>query len=344
MTPETMLAAVYTGGGALDVRELPVPELGSQDALVQISHCGICGTDLHLVLEEYARPGTILGHEWAGTIAAVGDQVDGWEVGTPVVTDDQPGCGACRACRNGRPSVCLRRPPPDYLDFSGAYCTYIKVSAARLLRIPDGLSLRAAALTEPTAIALHAAHLAGATPDDRVLVTGAGPVGLLITAVLASLDIGDITVSEPSPERRQRAVEIGAARVIEPADLSYVPIGKTVEHPYTLAFECSGRADAGVAALDHLDYAGTLVFVGTGSQPVAINHNRMIVLELTAIGAYNYDADGFAPALALLASGRLPVDLLIDPDDVPLNGLLPAMQRMARGQRAGKVLVRPEVS
>ena len=344
MAPETMLAAVYTGGGALDVRELPVPELGPHDALVQISHCGICGTDLHHVLEEYARPGTILGHEWAGTIAATGKSVDGWDPGTPVVTDPQPGCGTCRACRHGRPSVCLRRPPPDYLAFSGAFCAYIKVPAARLLRIPTGLSLRAAALTEPTAIALHAAHLAGATPDDRVLVTGAGPVGLLIVAVLASLDIVDITVSEPAPQRRQRALDIGAARVIEPSDLPSVPIGRTVESPYTLAFECSGRADAGAAALDYLDYAGTLVFVGTGSAPVPINHNRMIVLELTAIGAYNYDADGFAPAMAALASGRLPVDLLIDPEDVPLDGLLSAMQLMARGQRAGKVLVRPEVS
>jgi (R,R)-butanediol dehydrogenase / meso-butanediol dehydrogenase / diacetyl reductase len=344
MAPETMLAAVYTGAGALDVRELPVPELGPDDALIEISHCGICGTDLHLVLEEYARPGTILGHEWAGTIAAVGDAVDGWAPGTPVVTDPQPGCGECRACRHGRPSVCLRRPPPDYLAFSGAFCSYIKVPAARLLRIPAGLSLRAAALTEPTAIALHAAHLADANPDDRVLVTGAGPVGLLIVAVLASLGIGDITVSEPSPERRRRASDVGAARVLGPADLPPVPIGHTVESPYSLAFECSGRADAGTAALDHLDYAGTLVFVGTGSAPVPINHNRMIVLELTAIGAYNYDADGFAPAMTALASGRLPVDLLIDPDDVPLDGLLAAMQRMARGQRAGKVLVRPEVS
>ncbi len=210
MAPETMLAAVYAGGGTLDVRELPVPELGPHDALVQISHCGICGTDLHLVLEEYARPGSVLGHEWAGTIAAVGDAVDGWEPGTRVVTDPQPGCGTCRACRNGRPSVCLRRPPPDYLDFSGAFCSYVRVPAARLLRIPEELPLRAAALTEPTAIALHAAHLAGATPDDRVLVTGAGPVGLLIVAVLASLDVHDITVSEPAPERRQRALQVGA--------------------------------------------------------------------------------------------------------------------------------------
>jgi len=121
-------------------------------------------------------------------------------------------------------------------------------------------------------------------------------------------------------------------------------IGRIVDDPYSFAFECSGHASAAEAALDQLDYAGTLVFVGTGSTPPRINHNRMIVLELTAMGAYNYDADGFAPALALLASGALPLDLLIDADDVLLDGLLDAMHRLAAGDVPAKVLVRPEVS
>ena len=109
-----------------------------------------------------------------------------------------------------------------------------------------------------------------------------------------------------------------------------------------MAFECSGHAGAAQAALDQLDFAGTLVFVGTGREMPRINHNRMIVLELTAIGAYNYDDDGFGPALALLASGALPTDLLIEPDDVPLDGVVDAMQRLARGEVPGKVMVRPQ--
>ena len=97
----------------------------------------------------------MLGHEWAGTIAALGADVSGWEVGARVVPDPTPGCGECRACRRGRPSVCLRREPPDLLDFSrGAFCRYKVVPASRLLRVPDALSTRAAALTEPTAIAI----------------------------------------------------------------------------------------------------------------------------------------------------------------------------------------------
>ena len=344
MLPDAMAAAVYQGDGRITVEELPVPSLEPNAVLVEVSHCGICGTDLHLVLEQFARRGSVLGHEWAGTVAAAGSAAGRWEPGARVVANPQPGCGTCRACRRGRPSVCLQRDPPDYLGFRGAFCGYVTVDAERLLRIPEALSTRAAALTEPTAIALHTANLSGVTPEDRVLITGAGPVGLLMVAVLRARGLHDITVSEPAPTRRERAREIGAARVVTPDELPAVPIGQVADGPYTFAFECSGHAAAAEAALDQLDYAGTLVFVGTGSTPPRINHNRMIVLELTAIGAYNYDAAGFAPALALLASGDLPLDLLIEPADVLLDGLLDAMHRLVAGELPGKVLVRPEVS
>ena len=339
-----MPAAVYVGGGEIEVHRLPVPEPGVGDVVVAVSHCGICGTDLHLVLEEYARAGSVLGHEWAGTVAAVGAEVDGWAVGTAVVAGPIPGCGSCRACRRGRPAVCLRREPPDYLSFRGAFCRYVVVPAVRLLRIPEGLSTRDAALTEPTAIAIHTVGLSGAIPGDRVLVTGAGPVGLLTVAVLVSKGITDITVSEPSPARRARAFEVGAACVVEPDDLPRAPMAGVVGDPFTIAFECSGHASAAESALDQLDYAGTLVFVGTGRVTPRINHNRVIVLELTVIGAYNYDADGFGPALELLASGRLPLGALIEADDVLLDSLLPTMRRLAAGELPGKVMVRPEVS
>ena len=119
-------------------------------------------------------------------------------------------------------------------------------------------------------------------------------------------------------------------------------MGRPVDDPYVIAFECSGHARAVQEALDQLDYAGTLVFVGTGSEMPRINHNRTIVLELTIIGAYNYDADGFGPALELLASGALPLDLLIESEDVPLDGVMTVMQRLAAGELPGKVMVRPE--
>jgi len=338
-----MPAAVYLGDGEIAVRDLDVPALAANQVLVEVSHCGICGTDLHLVLERYARPNSVLGHEWAGTIAAVGSDVQHWELGARVVQNPTPGCGECRACRRGRSSVCLRREPPDLLAFTaGAFCRYKVVPSSQLLRVPDGLTTRAAALTEPTAIAIHTVNLSGVTPDDRVLVTGGGPVGLLTTAVLRSRGVDDVTVSEPAPLRRERARAVGAAHVITPDELTRPPMGRPVAEPYTIAFECSGKAAAAEAAFDQLDYAGTLVFVGTGHDMPRINHNRAIVLELSIIAAYNYDLAGFAPALELLASGRLPLDALIEPDDVLLDDVLATMHRLAAGELPGKVMVRPE--
>jgi len=336
-----MDASVYVGDGLLEVQQVAVPEPGPRDVLVEVGQCGICGTDVHLVLEQIARPGTVLGHEWAGTVAAVGDAVDGWSVGDRVVCGPTPGCGSCRACRAGRPSVCLERPLTDHLDFRGAYARYVVAPAAQLLPVPEALSIREAALVEPTAVAMHAVTLSGATPADRVLVTGAGPVGLLVTAVLHAQGVVDVTVSEPSPVRRQRALAVGAARVVEPHELPRSRMGAPVDEPYQVVFECSGRADAAESAIDQLDFAGTCVLVGTGHDLPRINHNRVIVLENSIIGAYNYDAGGFGPALELLASGAMPLDALVEPADVSLDDLLPVMRRCAAGELPGKVMVRP---
>ena len=105
----TMPAIVYVGDGAIEVQRVDVPDLGPDQVRIAVSHCGICGTDLHLVLEQMASPGSGLGHEWAGTIEAVGDDVTAWAPGDRVVAGPGPGCGECRACRKGRPSVCLNR-------------------------------------------------------------------------------------------------------------------------------------------------------------------------------------------------------------------------------------------
>jgi threonine dehydrogenase-like Zn-dependent dehydrogenase len=342
-TPDLMPAAVYVGDGRIEVQERPVPVPGPGEVLVEVANCGICGTDLHLVMERYARPGDVLGHEWAGTVAS---EVAGGDIqpGTPVVCDTSPGCGICRACVRGRPAVCLNKPPPDFTSWDGAFCRYKKVSASRLLRLPEGLSARNAALTEPTAIAIHCMSLSGATPDDRVLVTGAGPVGALAVAVLRSAGIDDITVSEPSEIRRAHAFAVGAAAVVHPDELLAAPTGRPVKDPYSVVFECSGTATAAQTALDQLDYAGTFLFVGTGHTMPRVNHNRVIVMEQTLLGAFNYDAEGFRPALDLLASAKLPLDVLIESQDVSLDGLLPAMERLSRGEIAGKILVRPEVA
>ncbi|MEZ5244763.1 MAG: alcohol dehydrogenase catalytic domain-containing protein [Acidimicrobiales bacterium] len=341
MTANSMQALVYTGAGELEVQTLAAPEPGPGEARIEIARCGICGTDLHMVLDGYARPGSVLGHEWSGRIIALADDVHGWAIGDRVVAAPPPACGECRSCRRGRPAVCRQRGATDYLSFRGAFAEYVIADAAHLRRIPEAVSDRAAALTEPLAVVLHALSLAEAESDDRVLVTGAGPLGLLVIAALRARGVTDITVSEPMPLRRDHAGKVGARRLIGPSDLPDPPMGEPVADPFDIVFECSGRADAAASALGQLDRAGTLVLLGTGSVSPQFNHNRMIVLELVVVGSFNYDHDGFDDALEMLASGVLPIDDIIDPVEVGLLGVAAAIRESAEGLRRGKVLVDP---
>jgi (R,R)-butanediol dehydrogenase / meso-butanediol dehydrogenase / diacetyl reductase len=338
-----MPAAVYVGDGRIAVEEVPCPEPGPGEVLVEIAECGICGSDLHMVLERYATPGAILGHEWSGIVASAPSN-SGWSPGDRVVGNPTPGCGVCRPCRRGRPSVCLNRPPADHLGYMGAFCQYKKVGANGLIGIPDTLPTRVAALAEPTAIALHALRVSGVGTEDRVLVTGAGPVGLLIIAALRAQGVSDITASEPSPVRRQRALDVGATRVVTPDTLVEPPMVARVAEPFSVIFECSGHAKAIEGALGQLDYAGTLVIVGTGFELPRFNQNRLIIFELEIVGAYNYSDDGFQPAVDLLNSGKLPVESLIEPNDIALSEVMDSMERLSRGEIPSKVMVRPGMS
>jgi 2-desacetyl-2-hydroxyethyl bacteriochlorophyllide A dehydrogenase len=338
-----MPAAVYVGDGRIAVEQVPRPDPGPGEVLVEIAECGICGSDLHMVMERYAKPGAILGHEWSGTVVAAPDGA-GWSPGDRVVGNPAPGCGVCRPCRRGRPSVCLNRAAADFVGYRGAFCQFKTVGTEGLIRIPDSLPTRVAALAEPMAITLHALRLADVHADDRVLVTGAGPVGLLLVAVLRAQGISDITVSEPSAVRRQQALDVGANRVVEPDELEPPPMVLPVAEPFQVVFECSGHASAAEAGFGQLDYAGTLVIVGTGFEPPRINQNRMIIFELEIIGAYNYNDEGFQPAVDLLDSGALPFDALIEPDNVPLSDVMVSMERLARGEIPSKVMVQPSLS
>lgn len=338
-----MRAAVYRGEGRVDVEEWPSPTPGSGDVLIEVSHCGVCGTDLHLVLEGMGSPDTIGGHEYSGRIAAVGDGVRGWSVGDLVVGGAAPGCGRCRACQEGRPSLCQARWNVTTAESQGAFAEYTCVAEGALVRVPAGLGLREAALAEPLAVALHAITRSGVSAGDRVLVTGAGPLGLLLLAALRAHDVGDLTVSEPAPRRRQRAGEVGAEVLVEPDALETPAMPFTlVDAPFDVAFECSGNPRAMESALGQLAAGGTLVLVGTGMRRPRFNHNRILLNELVVTGAYNYDLGGFDAALDLLASGALPTSDLIEPGDVPLEGLRDAMDRLAAGELAGKVMIAPQ--
>ncbi len=340
--PASMRAAVYRSKGRIDVEERPLPDIGPEDVLLEVSHCGVCGTDLHLVMDGWGRPESIGGHEYSGTIVAVGEHVSGIARGARAVGGPTPGCGRCEPCRAGRPALCRERGRAGVDAFQGAFAEYKALHRSEVVAIPDGLSLRDAALAEPLAVALHGITLSGIEPGQRALVTGAGPIGALTVAALRAIGVDDVAVSEPATTRRELAAQLGASRVLEPGDLELPKLPfQLVEPAVHAAFECSGRATAIEAALAQLRPAGRLVLSGTGMERPRLDAVRVILQELVVTGAYTYDAGGFETALELLASRRLPLDLLIEREDVGLDGLQRAMERLVAGRIAGKVLVDP---
>jgi (R,R)-butanediol dehydrogenase / meso-butanediol dehydrogenase / diacetyl reductase len=338
----TMPAAVYRGDRTVTVEAVDVPVIGPNDVLLEISHCGVCGTDLHLVMEGWGVPGSIHGHEYSGVVVAIGDDVTQHAVGDRVVGGPPAGCGGCRLCEHGASHLCLERPRAGLSVFRGAFARYMKVAATSCYRIPDRLDIRTAALCEPTAVALHGVLRAEIGLQSRVLVTGAGPIGLLTVAVLRAIGVEDVTVSEPNPKRRDLVRRVGASRVVTPDSFvaPELPMDVAVE-PFDVAIECSGRPDAMEMALAQLQRRGTLVLSGTGMTPPRFDPNRIILNELVVTGSYEYVASDYNQALELLATGALPTDLLIEPEDVPLGGVQRAMERLVTGELAGKVLISP---
>jgi threonine dehydrogenase-like Zn-dependent dehydrogenase len=228
----------------------------------------------------------------------------------------------------------------------GAFAEYVVARAGGVLRLPEGLAPRHAALAEPMAVALHGITRSNVAPGDTVMVFGAGPIGALSIAALRSMGVEEITVVEPHEGRRRLAADLGASAVVDPADLEVFPTWepeRLSSRAVHVVLECSGHRAAIEAGFNQLGRGGILVMVGAGIDHPTFDINRMILNELTVTGSFVYDLGGFERALELLASDGFPADLLIDPADVTLDGITDALEGLAHGRIAGKVMVVPEV-
>lgn len=341
---QSMPVAVYRAPGRVAVEWRPVPSPGEGQVLVEVGHCGVCGSDLHLLVEGWGRPGTVAGHEFAGTVSAVGADVGGWSTGDRVVGGPVPRCGRCRKCRGGKPSQCEERGAvmSDH-GGDGAFAGFVLCDARSLRRVPSGLDARTAALAEPLAVALHGITRARLDPDDAVMVFGAGPIGALALAALVH-EGRQVTVVEPNPGRRDLARRLGAASVLEPRELERFERFEPERIAVAAAdavIECSGKKAGVELALHQLRRGGRLVLVGAGMEPASFDANRVLLNELEICGSFVYDADGFERAFDLLCSPRWPTDVLVESEDVTLDGLAGTLAGLAEGRIAGKVMVVP---
>jgi L-iditol 2-dehydrogenase len=304
-------AAVLHGVGDLRIDDVPMPAPGPHDVVVQIHSVGVCGSDVHYY--EHGRIGDfvvdqplILGHESAGVVVALGEKATRHEIGERVALEPGVPDGTCEQCRAGRynlcPNVRFFATPPIH----GAFATYVAINEQYAYALPDSISFDAGALLEPLSVGIWANRKAGTTIGSRVLVTGAGPIGILAALVAKAAGAGWVGVVDVNPDRLRQAKDLGVDEAIDGRDQTSLK-----ERTPDVLIECSGVAPVVHSGILALAPAGHAVLVGMGAEsdqslPVATIQAR----ELVVTGTFRY-ANTYPEAIALAASGRVPLDRLV---------------------------------
>jgi (R,R)-butanediol dehydrogenase/meso-butanediol dehydrogenase/diacetyl reductase len=333
-----MRALRFHAARDLRVEDVAGPgEPGAGEVVVRPAACGICGTDLHeytsgpIVTPVEPHPLTgaqnpqILGHEFAGDVVAVGADVTSVREGDRAAVMPLAYCGSCAYCRRGLQHLCATMGCVGLSHAWGGMGELATVAEYQVVRLPDGVSYEQGALIEPTAVAAYGVERAGVAPGDRVLVTGAGPIGALAALCAHAAGASKVYVSEPNAARRARAESLGVA-VVVPALLHEETEGLGVD----VAVECSGHPNGFNAAVASLRRRGTLaqtgLFVGAASvEPMLWSLN-----DLSIIGTWCYWVYDFDRIAAQIGAGSLPVERVIT-STVGLDDAPDAFARLASG-------------
>jgi len=301
-------AAVLHAVGDVRIEERRVPEPGPREVLVEVAAVGVCGSDVHYyehgrIGDHVVRAPLVLGHESAGRVVALGDGATKHGVGDRVALEPGVPCGRCRECRAGRYNLC-----PDVVFFGtppvdGAFANLVAIHEDFAFALPDSLSDEEGALMEPLSVGIWACRKAGVGAGDRVLVTGAGPIGLLAMQCALACGATEVTVSDLNPHRLEVARRTGATATVTPED--------DVAGDFDALLECSGHPAAVAAGIRALRPAGTAVLVGMGPEeegtlPLSVIQSR----EIWVTGTFRY-ADTYPAAIALAASGRVDLKAIV---------------------------------
>lgn len=338
MPDGTMAAFVWRGGEEVAVEEVPRPVREEGWALLDVAYAGICGTDLHICAGEHPRAQAplVLGHELVGTLAT---DLPGLPVGQPVAVEPLLNCGRCAPCRAGRTHVCERLRLIG-IDVPGGVAEQVAVPAGRLLALPEALSLRRAALTEPLAVCVHAVRRAEVPLNEPVVVAGAGPIGLGVASCARLAGASAVFVSEPAPARREMAEALGFT-VLDAEDPGADLHERTRGEGATVSFDSAGHPAVAARIAGWTATSGRIVFVGTYGRPAALDLQDVVFRELQAVGVRVYTRRDMETAVALLADGRVDPDPLIT-RVVDLAEAPEALARLRTGEEL-KVLIEGRV-
>ena len=337
--PNTMRTNVLVSAGVMRSEQRPVPRPGTGEVLVRIGSVGICGSDVHYyrhgrIAEYVVREPLVLGHEAGGVVVAVGDGVAADRVGQRVALEPGVPCRHCRECKLGRYNLCVdvqffATPPVD-----GTFAEFVVIAADFAHPIPDSISDDGAGLIEPLSVAVWACGKAAIGIGSRVLISGAGPIGLMNVQVAKAAGATDIVVTDIAPARLETAVKFGATRILDARSDDAADLGIEVD-----AFiDCSGAEPAVRAGIRAVRPAGRVVLVGMGADEISLPVGLIQGRELTITGTFRY-ANTYPTAIDLAARGAIQLDAMVTAH-YPLDQAEAALQR-ATDPGAIKVIVRP---
>lgn len=334
-----MLATVFHDRHDVRVEQVPTPQpVGPQGVLLRPYFCGICGTDLHeyafgpivIPTEPHALTGAcapqVLGHEFSAEVVEVGAEVTTATVGDRVSVMPLVTCGQCYYCRRGLNHLCVVMACTGLSWDGGGIAELVAVQAQQISVLPDEVDNVQGALIEPAAVAAYGVDRTGIHPGDTILITGAGPIGALSALYAQAAGASKVIVSEPNARRRALAEALGGITVVDPTSVDVAAFVRDLTGGIgvDVAAECSGSQPGLTAALESVRSSGTVAQVGLHVKPASIDPMALSNRDLTLVGTWCYPVYDWPRIIALVATGRYPVEKvlteIIDVRDVVSRG------------------------
>lgn len=340
-------AALIVGKERLEFQEFAEPPPPAGMVTVQITLCGICGTEIASYRNGILHSAAVCGHEWTGVISAVGADVPGHKEGDRVVAGVAPPCGRCPECVSGTADRCrtaleMVRGRDPLAPQHGGFARSITVVAGRVIPAHPGLSDEEAAQVEPASVAFHGVRRSKVAPGDIVVVQGAGPIGLLSAQFARAAGAGLVIVVEPSEARRRLARELGIDVVVPPggeADEQVRALSRGLGAD--IVIECAGAPALLQRAVDLARPGGTVTLLSNIVQPATVDAGGWMAKEVDVRGALAFTHNDVLRAMAFMADGRVRTAPL-HTRTIGLHELPAALDDLSRGDSdAVKVLVDP---
>ena len=335
-----MKAAVFKAiGKPLVIEDVSEPVPAQDEVLVRVARCGICGSDLHMTEDPVfgVESETVLGHEYAGEVVETGAEVTSLQAGDLVTVSPLRGCGRCPACLAGRPAWC------DSMRLqSGGYAEFSTVTERQCVKLPAAMNLEDGALAEPLAVALHGVMQAALQPGARVLVLGAGPIGLGTAFWARRFGAGGVVVCDLDRWQEERALGMGATAFLTRTEDLQTQVVEHLGAAPDIVFECVGRPGVIAQAIEHVRIRGTVVVLGLCTLPDTFVPFTAVAKEIRLQMSAFFDFSEFCTSVDVLEADAAQPHALIT-DVVSLGETPQAFERLRRRTTQCKVLINPSI-